>query len=161
MSESETTKAYKQRRQERIDLAEYRKAVEAQEMRQELSKGLELQNSEKVRDDWQRWRQELLNGYRYAPFIKIFSQATRESMLSHIQERLLNEAMGPSRTELSFRLLLDLVESRNGFRYEKEDRKVSLLFRAKRAFNFFLLKLYIRTLDYKLMKVVPYRLNKN
>ena len=52
MSESESTKAYKQRRQERIDLAEYRKAVEAQEMRQELSKSLELQNSEKSRDDW-------------------------------------------------------------------------------------------------------------
>ena len=107
MSESESTKAYKQRRQERIDLAEYRKAVEAQEMRQELSKSLELQNNEKVRDDWKQWRQELLHGYRYKPFIKLFSPATRENMLSHIQERLLKGSIGPSRLELSFRILLD------------------------------------------------------
>ena len=157
MSESLKTKAYKERRQERISLNEYRKATETQEMQQAISESIELQNSQRISDDWQNWRLEVLYGYRYARFIRSFNSTTKAKMMAHIKERKDRCAPGPSEAEASFRLLIELMEARKAFSYECESGIGRYISRLLHAYNYHLLKSYIKTVDMELLGVIPFR----
>lgn len=161
MTESEKTKIYKEKRQERIEQNERRRVQELQELHDTIRNRLNQQDVEKMRDDWQGWRRELLEGYRYAPFINNFNSFTKDSMLAHVQERYVGAVYGPSEAEASFRLLLELLEARNAYRYEANSKTESIIVRLLHRFNYFILKKYAKTLDFDLLCIIPFRFRKN
>lgn len=146
MTRSRKTEEYLERRQARIDISNHKKEMQEDERRERIRKEVEEDNYLRLRQGWDCWRNEIIYGTRYTPYLRYFDDLTISQMFLHIKEQQARGDGWPSGEEASFRTILDLLEARIACERDTYD-SCPILLHIKRLYNLYALKRYARTLD--------------